>query len=61
MDKENLETWVIKLANYKELNGIAVPTTFEVLWRLKEGDLSYAKFNVKKIEYNKPERFKLFK
>ena len=28
MDKENLETWVIKLANYKELNGTVVPTTF---------------------------------
>ena len=57
MDKEKLETWIIKLANYKEVNGIIVPTSFEVLWRLPEGDLSYAKFNLKKIEYNNPKMF----
>jgi hypothetical protein len=57
MDKEKLETWIIKLDDYKKLNEILVPTRFEVLWRLKEGDLSYAKFNLRKIEYNKPERF----
>jgi hypothetical protein len=57
MDKGNLETWVIKLADYKAINGIVIPTTFEVLWRLKQGDLSYAKFNIKKIEYNKPVKF----
>ncbi|MEJ7738719.1 MAG: hypothetical protein WKF97_14925 [Chitinophagaceae bacterium] len=56
MDKENLETWIIKLADYKARNDVVVPITFEVLGRLKRGDLSYTKFNVKKIEYNKPER-----
>ena len=58
MDIEKLETLIIKVADYKELNGIIVPTRFEVLWRLKEGDLSYAKFNINKIEYNNPVRFK---
>ena len=57
MDKENLETWIIKLANYKAMNKIVVPTAFEVLWRLKKEDFSYAKFNLKKMEYNKPEKF----
>jgi hypothetical protein len=57
MNDKNLETWVIKLANYKEMNGVVVPTTFEVLWRLEKGDFSYAKFNLQKIEYNKPEKF----
>ena len=57
MDKANLETWVIKLANYKEINEIFVPTAFEVFWRLTKGDLSYAKFNLRKIEYNSPEKF----
>jgi hypothetical protein len=47
MDKENLETWIIKTANYKAMNGVLVPTVFEVMWRLKKGDLCYAKFNVK--------------
>ncbi len=57
MDKENLETWIIKAANYKEISEIVVPTTFEVLWRLEKGDFSYAKFNLKKLEYNIPQRF----
>ena len=57
MDEKNLETWIIKLADYKRINQILIPTSFEVLWRLKKGDLSYAKFNLKKIEYNIPEKF----
>jgi hypothetical protein len=57
MDKRKLETWVIKSANYKEMNDVVVPTAFEVLWRLEKGDFSYAKFNVTAIEYNKPEKF----
>ncbi|MBC7695192.1 MAG: hypothetical protein H7141_07080 [Burkholderiales bacterium] len=54
MDERNLETWIDKLANYKELNGVFVPTAIEAIWRLKTGDFSYAKFNVTKIEYGKP-------
>ncbi|MFD2145426.1 DUF6544 family protein [Mucilaginibacter antarcticus] len=57
MDSSHLETWIIKMANYREMNDVMVPTSFEVIWRLKEGDLCYAKFNVNEIEYNKPERF----
>jgi len=57
MDDKNQETWVIKLADYKEMNSVVVPITFEVLWRLEKEDFSYAKFNIKKIEYNKPVLF----
>jgi hypothetical protein len=39
------------------MNDIIVPTTFEVLWRLKTGDFSYVKFNMQKIEYDKPTIF----
>ena len=28
-----------------------------VFWRLKEGDFSYARFFVQRIEYDKPEMF----
>jgi Family of unknown function (DUF6544) len=56
MDEKNLETWIIKIAGYKEMNNVIVPTSFEVMWRLKTGDFSYAKFNVKKLEYNYPEK-----
>lgn len=57
MDEKNLETWIIKPIKYEEKSGIIIPVEAEVLWRLKEGDFSYAKFNVIKIEYDKPEKF----
>jgi len=57
MDKKNLETWIVKLSNYKEFSDITVPTSFEVLWRLRKGDLCYARFNVTKLDYNIPKMF----
>ncbi|MEO5592164.1 MAG: DUF6544 family protein [Chitinophagaceae bacterium] len=57
MDKTKLETWIIKCADYKEINNVVVPLAFEVLWRLEKGDFSYAKFNVTEIAYDKPQKF----
>lgn len=57
MDEKALATWVIKMNNYKEMNDVVIPLSFEVLWRLEKGDFSYAKFNIKKIEYNHPVKF----
>jgi hypothetical protein len=57
MNEENLETWVCILNDYKELNGIVVPTTTEAIWQREKGDFSYARFNLKKFEYDKPEKF----
>ncbi|MHA4846938.1 DUF6544 family protein [Flavitalea antarctica] len=53
MGEKNLETWIIKLSDYKERSNVLVPTTTEVLWRLDKGDFSYAKFLIKDVEYNK--------
>ena len=57
MDEKGLETWIIKMADYREMNNVFVPTRFEVLWRLAKADFSYAKFNITAIEYDKPEKF----
>ncbi len=57
MDEKRLETWIIKPGKYESKNGVIIPVEAEVFWRLKEGDFSYAKFNVKEIEYNRPEIF----
>jgi hypothetical protein len=57
MNKTKLETWVIKLADYKMINSIIVPTAFEVLWRLTKGDFSYAKFYMTEITYNNPVQY----
>lgn len=54
MDAKSLETWVIKMSNYKEANAVVIPMSFDVLWRLKKGDFSYARFNIKTIRYNDP-------
>ena len=57
MDEKNIETWVIKESDYKELNNVLIPTEFEVLWRLQKGDFSYAKFRITEVEYNIPAMF----
>ena len=57
MGDGNLETWIGKVSDYKEINGVIVPTTIEAIYRLKEGDYSYARFKVKTIEYDKAYKF----
>ena len=57
MGEDSLETWIGKVSDYKEINGVIIPTKIEAIWRLKLREFSYAKFNVKKIEYNKAEKF----
>lgn len=57
MDEKNLATWVIKLSHYQEWNQVRIPTAFDVLWRLEEGDFSYAKFYITEVAYDQPEKF----
>ncbi|MCK4311429.1 MAG: hypothetical protein KAW88_01700 [Candidatus Cloacimonetes bacterium] len=57
MEEGRLETWVGKFRNYKEINGVIIPTEIEAIWKLEAGDYSYVRFNIRKIEYDKPEKF----
>jgi hypothetical protein len=57
MEANRSETWVIKSSDYKEMNNVLVPTTFNVLWRLETGDFSYARFKITEIAYDIPEKF----
>lgn len=57
MGEENLETWVGKVSDYKEMNGMKIPTKIEAIWRLDSGDYSYARFQVRNIEYNIPAKY----
>jgi hypothetical protein len=57
MANSGLERWVVKCGHYQKHGGVLIPTTAEVLWRLKAEDFSYAKFNIQKIAYNHPKRF----
>lgn len=57
MEKGRREVWIGKMSDYKEMEGILVPTSIEAIWRLEKGDHSYAKFIVKKLEYDVSEKF----
>ncbi len=54
---KNIEKWLGKVSNYKEFGGVKIPTEIEGIWKLQDGDYSYAKFKIDTIEYNIPERF----
>ena len=51
LGESGLENWVTKMSDYQELNGVKIPATAEALWRLAGGDISYARFHVKRLEY----------
>ena len=57
MTAERKEKWVCKMANYQERNGVKIPISDQAIWRLKDGDQVYAKFEVQKIDYNIYEKF----
>ena len=49
----SMDKWSGHFSNYKELNGIKVPTKFIAEWNLPEGNFDYANFQVETLEYNK--------
>jgi hypothetical protein len=53
-DSYILEDYSVHLKDYKELNGIRIPTKGEAIWNLKTGDFSVYQFEITEIEYNKP-------
>lgn len=54
MTETKRETWVCTMGNYKEIEGLRIPFSAAVLWRLDTGDYPYAKFEVQKIAYPIP-------
>ena len=57
--KDNtLENWTGYYRDYREVEGIQIPHNVEVVWNLASGDFSYAKFDINRIEYNNPSKFK---
>ncbi|MFC0876645.1 DUF6920 family protein [Saccharicrinis sp. FJH2] len=56
-NNDTLNNWTGVYKNYQKVNGMLIPISCEVSWNLEEGDFSYARFNIKKIEYNIPKQF----
>jgi hypothetical protein len=52
-----METWACVMNEYKEFNGLNVPSKGELIWRLKSGDFHWYNFEVKELEFNNPERY----
>ena len=59
-DGDAFEDWGGYYRDYREIDGIKIPFSIEVVWHLEAGDFSYAKFNIEEIEYNKPLKFEQF-
>lgn len=53
----SLEIWSIQLRDYREIEGIRVPTKGEVTWELEEGDFKWFVFEVQEIQYNQPTHY----
>jgi hypothetical protein len=45
-------SWSGYLREYKEINGIRIPTDIEAVWHLEGGDYSYAHFLLETADYN---------
>jgi hypothetical protein len=56
-EKGRKEKWVGVVSDYREMNGMTIPTSIEAKWELDEGTYSYARFYIQKIEYDIPEKF----
>ena len=54
---KTLENFTGYCGDYRTVDGMKVPFYLEATWNLESGDFSYAKFRVKKIEYNNPSKF----
>jgi hypothetical protein len=54
---KTLENFTGHCGDYKTVDGVKVPFYLEATWNLESGNFSYAKFRVKKIEYNNPSKF----
>ncbi|SNS68969.1 hypothetical protein SAMN05446037_101732 [Anaerovirgula multivorans] len=52
--KFSLETWSVPVRDYKEFEGIRVPTKGDITWKLDDGDFNWFNFEITEIEYNKP-------
>lgn len=44
--------WSTPISEYKEFNGMKLPSYGEAIWHFPEGDYTYAKLRIEEVEYN---------
>lgn len=52
--KYSLESWLTPMGNYKEFDGIRIPSSGEIIWRLDTGDFNWFHWEIEDVEYNNP-------
>ena len=50
-----LNTWETPFDEYGEMAGLRLPVAGRAIWKLPEGDLTYAQLRLTEVEYNRPE------
>lgn len=51
-DAATLEKWHIPAAEWRVMDGVQMPVKGEVVWKLKEGDFSYYKWEITGVAFN---------
>ncbi len=49
----SLDTWTVKMGDYKEFHGYVIPSEGTVIWQLDSGDFEWYRLRIEDIEYNK--------
>ncbi len=52
--KARLEKWVGTTRGYGTMDGIRMPVKIEVAWKLREGDFTWFKFEIERLDYDRP-------
>ncbi len=52
-----LETWSTPITEYKEINGVRIPTKGDAVYNLSSGDFKYIEVELTDIEYNHPLKY----
>jgi len=52
-----LEDWSAEIHDYREVDGIRIPRSAEVIWHLEAGDFSYARLEISDAGFNIPEPY----
>jgi hypothetical protein len=47
-----IEKWEVRSTAFGVMDGVRIPVKSEVTWKLKEGDFTWLKLEIKEIEYN---------
>lgn len=55
--KYSVEPWHISCSDYRTFSGIIIPAKSEVTWKLKDGDFTWFKLEIKELEYNNKQLF----